>query len=467
MWKRVSALDKKLMSSSAGLPPSRLDRGFKRLSKAANHSLLWFVIAALLATGKGPLRRAAFRGLAAIAGASASANLVGKSLFPRRRPAADLLAVERRLSRRPTSSSFPSGHSASAAAFAAAVAMESPKAGVVIAPIAAAVAYSRVHTGVHWPTDVAAGAAVGLGAAMLTRRWWPLGRTDPASAYEHADLTPLQDGDGLVVVVNPQSGPGEDPTPQIAEEWPKARVVTIDELSDGLPAAKALGVAGGDGTVASVAAIAAERDLPLVLIPSGTLNHFARDVGIEGLHDTAQAVSDGTGVRVDLAQVNDQWFVNTASLGGYPDMVRLREKLENRWGKWPAAAIALARVLRSSQPLHMTVDGEKHLVWLLFIGNGPYRPKGFAPTMRPRLDDGLLDVRYVRADTRLSRFRFFLGALLGSLEQSRTYKHREVASLDVVVHGSPISIATDGEVRGKSTHFTFRSRPAALAIYRP
>ena len=243
--------------------------------------------------------------------------------------------------------------------------------------------------------------------------------------------------------------------------------MTIDELSDGLPAAKALGVAGGDGTVASVAAIAAERDLPLVLIPSGTLNHFARDVGIEGLHDTAQAVSDGTGVRVDLAQVNDQWFVNTASLGGYPDMVRLREKLENRWGKWPAAAIAMARVLRSSQPLHMTVDGEKHLVWLLFIGNGPYRPKGFAPTMRPRLDDGLLDVRYVRADTRLSRFRFFLGALLGSLEQSRTYKHREVASLDVVVHGSPISIATDGEVRGKSTHFTFRSRPAALAIYRP
>jgi diacylglycerol kinase family enzyme/membrane-associated phospholipid phosphatase len=466
VWKRVSALDKKLMSSSAELPPSRLDRGFKRLSRAANHSVLWFVVAAILATGKGPFRRGALRGLAAIAGASASANLVGKSLFPRRRPAADLLAVERRLSRRPTSSSFPSGHSASAAAFATAVAMESPKAGAVVAPIAAAVAYSRVHTGVHWPTDVAAGAAVGVGAALLTRRWWPLGMNEPASAYEHADLTPLQEGEGLVVVVNPYSGPGPDPTPQITEEWPKAQIVSIEEL-ESLPAAKAVGVAGGDGTVAAVAAVAVERDLPLVLIPSGTLNHFARDVGITGLHDTAQAVADGVGVRVDLAQVNDQWFVNTASLGGYPDMVRIREKLQKRWGKWPAAAIALARVLRQAQPLEMTIDGMKHLVWLLFVGNGPYRPKGFAPTMRPRLDDGLLDVRYVRADRPFSRTRFFLGALLGSLEQSRTYKHREVASLDVVVHGSPISIATDGEVREKSTRFAFRSRPAALGIYRP
>jgi undecaprenyl-diphosphatase len=301
---------------------------------------------------------------------------------------------------------------------------------------------------------------------MLTRRWWPLGVNEPASAYEHADLTPLQEGEGLVVVVNPHSGTGPDLTPQIAEEWPKAQIVPIDELP-ALPEAKALGVAGGDGTVAAVAAIAVERDLPLVLIPSGTLNHFARDVGISGLHDTAQAVADGVGVRVDLAQVNDQWFVNTASLGGYPDMVRIREKLEQRWGKWPAAVIALGRVLRRAQPLEMTIDGMKHLVWLLFVGNGPYRPKGFAPTMRPRLDDGLLDVRYVRADRPFSRTRFFLGALLGALEQSRTYKHREVASLDVVVHGAPISIATDGEVREKSTRFAFRSRPAALGIYRP
>ncbi|WP_285748281.1 bifunctional phosphatase PAP2/diacylglycerol kinase family protein [Lentzea sp. NBRC 105346] len=461
------------MRRSAALRPTWADLGFKRLTRAANHSVLWFCIAALLAIRKGPARRAALRGVVAISGASTSANLVGKTLFPRRRPAAELLPVPRRLSKRPTSSSFPSGHSASAAAFTTAVAMESPKTAAVIAPIAAAVAYSRVHTGVHWPSDVAAGTAVGVSAALLTRRWWPLGVHEPASAYEHADLTPLVDGEGLVVVVNPSSGLGwDEPTEAIAAEWPRARIVMIDQLSalpneEVLAHAKALGVSGGDGTVAAVAAIAAERDLPLVLIPAGTLNHFARDVGITGLHDTAVAVAEGFGVRVDLATVNDRWFVNTASLGGYPDMVRLREKLAQRWGKWPAAGIALARVLRTSRPLHMEINGEKHLVWMLFVGNGPYRPKGFAPTMRPRLNDGLLDVRYIRADRRFSRLRFFLGALLGSLEQSRTYKHTEVRSLDVRVLDGRVAIATDGEVGAPGDHFVFRSRPAALGIYRP
>lgn len=455
------------MRRSGTLPSSPVDRAFKRLTRTANHGLLWFTIAGLLALRKGPTRRAALRGVAAITGASTSANLVGKTLFPRRRPAAELLPVPRRLSKRPTSSSFPSGHAASAAAFTTAVAMESPVAGAVIAPIAAAVAYSRVHTGVHWPSDVAAGSAVGVSAALLTRRWWPTGVNEPAAAYEHADLTPLHEGEGLVVVVNPHSGPtDESPADAITEEWPKARVITLDELAD-VADAKALGVAGGDGTVAAVAAVAAERDLPLVLIPAGTLNHFARDVGITGLHDTAQAVATGEGVRVDLATVNDLWFVNTASIGGYPDMVRVREKLEKRWGKWPAAGIAMARVLQTSRPLHMEIDGEKHLVWMLFVGNGPYRPKGFAPTMRPRLNDGLLDVRYIRADTRFSRLRFFLGALLGSLQQSRTYKHCEVRSLDVRVQGPPIAVATDGEVGPRATHFAFRSRPAALGIYRP
>lgn len=461
------------MRRSAALPATPADRGLKKLSKAANHSLLWFAVAAALAARKGRTRRAGLRGVAAIAGASAGANLVGKTLFPRRRPAADLLPVPRRLTRRPTSSSFPSGHAASAAAFTTAVAMESPATAAVLAPIAAAVAYSRVHTGVHWPSDVAVGALLGTGAALVTRRWWPLGRDEPASAYEHAALEPLTDGEGLVVVVNPQAG-GGDPTEAIAQEWPKATLVGVEDLptvvADHEP--HALGVAGGDGTVAAVAAVAVEHRLPMVLIPSGTLNHFARDVGVTGLDDTARAVSAGDGVLIDLATVSvdgapPRWFVNTASLGGYPDMVRLREQLQDRWGKWPAAAIALAEVLRISRPLRVELNGEPHLVWMLFVGNGPYRPKGFAPTMRPALDAGLMDVRYIRADTRFSRARFFLGALLGSLHRSRTYRHLETRSLDVRVLDAAVAIATDGEVGPTGSAFSFRSRPAALGIYRP
>ncbi|QUF06130.1 phosphatase PAP2 family protein [Actinosynnema pretiosum subsp. pretiosum] len=461
------------MERVAALPPSRLDRGLKALTRTANHSVLWFCVAGVLALRKGRGRHAALRGIAAIAGASASANLVGKTLFPRRRPAADLLDVPRRLTKRPTSSSFPSGHSASAAAFTTAVAMDHPIAAVVVAPIAAAVAYSRVHTGVHWPSDVAVGAAVGVGAGLLTRRWWPRGRDEPASAREHASLEALEEGEGLVVVVNPSAGfTSADPSEAIAEQWPKAILVGIDELGSVLEhRPRALGVAGGDGSVGAVAAVAAENRLPLVLVPAGSLNHFARDVGVAGLYDTARAVAAGDGVVVDLSTVqvdgaDPRWFVNTASLGGYPDMVRLRDKLQHRWGKWPAAAIAMGRVLGTSKPLRVELNGEPHLVWMLFVGNGPYRPKGFAPTTRPALDRGLMDVRFIRADTRMSRTRFFLGALLGSLHRSRTYRHMETRRLDVRVLGRSVAIATDGEVGPTGSRFSFRARPAALGIYR-
>ena len=475
-------IDQALVRRTARLPLSSVDRGLTRLTKSADHSVLWFTVAAVLTVRKGPTRRAALRGVVAIAGASASANLVGKTVFPRRRPAAELVPVARRLTRRPTSSSFPSGHAASAAAFVTAVAMESPKTAAVIAPIAAAVAYSRVHTGVHWPSDVAVGAALGVGAGLATIRWWPRGRSEAAEPHRLTELPPLVDGEGLIVVVNTSAGAGSpDSTEEIERVWPKARIVhpepevdLIEQLNSVVEEINplALGAVGGDGTVAAVASVAAERGVPLVVIPAGTLNHFARDVGVGAVPDTAPAIESGTGVMVDLGtvEVDDhprRWLVNTASLGGYPDMVRLREKLEQRWGKWPAAAIAMATVLRSARPLPMEINGEPHRVWMLFVGNGPYRPVGFAPTARPSLGSGLLDVRYVRADRRLSRTRFIIGALLGSLHHSRTYHHLEPRYLNVRVHGSPVAVATDGEVGPEGNHFLFRSRPGALGIYRP
>jgi undecaprenyl-diphosphatase len=309
-------------------------------------------------------------------------------------------------------------------------------------------------------------------------------RTDEALARPIDTVPELPRGVGLVMVSNQRSGdPLYDPADDLAAALPEAVVLRVQphlDLDAQLDAAvqerdgwvRAIGVAGGDGTVATAAAVAGRRGLPMVVVPTGTLNHFARDVGVEGLDDAARAVGAGDGVRVDLSAVRVDggdriWFVNTASLGGYPDMVRLREKLEKRWGKWPAAGIAMAKVLKSAQPLNMELNGEPHRVWMLFVGNGPYLPKGFAPTTRPKLDSGLMDVRYIRADTRYSRSRFFLGALLGSLHRSRTYRHLETRKLDVRVFGSDVAIATDGEVGPTGDRFEFRSHPAALAIYRP
>jgi diacylglycerol kinase family enzyme/membrane-associated phospholipid phosphatase len=485
--RNVSRLDETLVRRSAALPRTRLDRALTSLTKSANHGVLWFAIAAVSALRAGSTRRAALRGIAAIGAASTSANLIGKRLFPRRRPAAELLPVRRRLTRRPTSSSFPSGHAASAAAFGTAVAMENRTLGAAVLPLAAVVGYSRVHTGVHWPTDVLVGWLIGAGSALATRHWWPLHPDRPARTTHAASARPMTEGDGLLMLVNPDAGVGLDPTDAIAAVWPRATVLRpepgadiVEQLADRISEppqdVRAIGVAGGDGTIAAAAAVAAEHRLPLVVVPTGTLNHFARDVGIASLADALAAVAAGTAVRIDLAgvdvhdtvgEVRHRWFVNTASLGGYPEMVRLRERLEPRWGKWPATALALARTLRRAAPLRVTLNGRPALVWMLFVGNSPYEPKGFGVTRRLVMDTGLLDVRYLRADLPYSRARFVLATLTRTLHTSHVYRQHDVSSLRVEVLDGSTRIATDGEVGPLGRRFIFRSRPGALTVYRP
>jgi undecaprenyl-diphosphatase len=159
--------DTALYSAVARTPGSGvLDSGLTRLSNAADHSKISLAIAALLATRPGAPRRGALRGLAAIGVTSASANLLGKRLFARRRPDWDATGVPlRRRVRMPASTAFPSGHSASAAAFAVAVGSQVPAAALPLGALAAAVGYSRVHTGVHYPGDVLAGFALGVSCA--------------------------------------------------------------------------------------------------------------------------------------------------------------------------------------------------------------------------------------------------------------------------------------------------------------
>ncbi|MDN5749299.1 MAG: phosphatase PAP2 family protein [Pseudonocardia sp.] len=461
------------------------------LSTAADHSVLWFAVAALLGARRGSSRKAALRGVFAIAGASASANAVLKPLLPRRRPAASELPAYQKLADPPTSSSFPSGHAASAAAFATAVAMESPRLGLVVAPLAAGVAYSRVHVGVHWTSDVVVGAALGGGIALLSRRWWPVRLTDEARARPLDTVPALPGGEGLVLVSNQRSGdPEHDPADDLAAALPRAVVIRsvperdLDEQLDEAVTAHgdrvvAIGVAGGDGTVAAAAAVAGRRRLPLVVVPTGTLNHFARDVGVYDLQEAVDATSTGEAVAVDLglvevhpgapgdsdAVVRLRSFVNTASLGSYPDLVRLRERWQRRWGKWPAFAAALTVVLHRAEPVAVRLEGRWTKVWFLFVGNGPYHPRGMVPAWRPTLDSGLLDVRWLRADLRFSRLRAITALLLGALGHSRVYGQREVAEFDVEL-AVPGMLATDGEVVEESGRYTFRVAPEPIEVYR-
>jgi undecaprenyl-diphosphatase len=143
------------------LPPDAPDSGMMVLTEVARGGLLWVGIAAALAVRQGPTWRAALDGIVEGAVASASSHLIGRWL-PRQRPVADHLPAYQALLHKPTSSSFPSSQAATAAAFTTAIACERPAAGVVVAPVAVAVAHSRLRTRAHWPSDVVAGALWGI-----------------------------------------------------------------------------------------------------------------------------------------------------------------------------------------------------------------------------------------------------------------------------------------------------------------
>lgn len=155
----------------------RVDAALLRLSTAANNGLLWYVVAGALAL-QGPRgRRAAVRGLLSLGASSAFANLVAKPVFGGARPLAADIPLARQLAKFPASASFPSGHTASALAFASGAALESPASLALAGPLALGVAYSRLHVGAHWLSDVAGGALIGGGMAVLGRAVMPrLGR---------------------------------------------------------------------------------------------------------------------------------------------------------------------------------------------------------------------------------------------------------------------------------------------------
>ena len=167
--RELGAVDRAVYRAIADTPTPQLDGPVRRLTNAANYSRLWLGIAAAVAVlGRQRGRRAALEGVLAIGVTSAAVNLGIKPIARRRRPDRGSAAPhDARFVTMPESTSFPSGHSASAFAFAYAVGRHLPGLAVPIRLLAGGVAYSRVHTGVHYPGDVAVGSIVGAGTAAM------------------------------------------------------------------------------------------------------------------------------------------------------------------------------------------------------------------------------------------------------------------------------------------------------------
>ncbi|HEU5436704.1 MAG TPA: diacylglycerol kinase family protein [Telluria sp.] len=231
---------------------------------------------------------------------------------------------------------------------------------------------------------------------------------------------------------------------------------------------------GGDGTINAVASVMVDSGMPFGVLPLGTLNHFAKDVGIPlALDEAVRNLAAGRPRRVDVGEVNGRIFLNNSSLGLYPDIVHDRDKQRRRLGrgKWPAALWATLSALRRYPMLSvkLQVAGARlsRRTPFVFIGNNEYRMDGLSIGERSCLDCGTLSLYVAQRPGRLGLLRFALRALRGTLAQERDFDVLLGSELEFATHHRYLRVATDGEVFIMKTPLRYRVRPGALRVIVP
>jgi diacylglycerol kinase family enzyme len=277
-----------------------------------------------------------------------------------------------------------------------------------------------------------------------------------------------------VILLNPESGPGSTTAEMLEELFPGVRIDecdpdTLEEAVDAAVAGGAgfVGVAGGDGTIRSAVERLIDSGVDLLVIPAGTRNHFAKDLGIMSLEDAATAWRDGSAQRVDVGSVNEQCFVNNSSIGVYPMMVVHREDQLHRLPKRVATVAAAWDQLRRGHRVSLTLDGQALQAWMVFVGNGRYGSGLFDLIDRDALDAGLLDVRVVRADQRFARLRVAASLDTGRLDHSDLVLTHPGAEVEIGSDCDEIEVALDGEVQTLKLPLRYAVKRQALSVLLP
>jgi diacylglycerol kinase family enzyme len=233
-------------------------------------------------------------------------------------------------------------------------------------------------------------------------------------------------------------------------------------------------IGGGDGSLHTAAGILAGSDTALGILPVGTLNHFAKDLGIPiDLQAAVAVIVAGVIRRVDLGEANGTVFVNNASLGLYPSVVLQREALRRRLGhgKWTAFAIAIWRSLLHYRLLVVRVRiGDRDHVRrtpFLFIGNNSYVMDGLNVGSRAALDQGVLSVYMARREGPVSLLLLALRALLGRARQAEDFEEFTATEVAVETRRSREHVSLDGEVASVEMPLRCRIRPLDLKVVVP
>ena len=292
----------------------------------------------------------------------------------------------------------------------------------------------------------------------------------------------------ITVLLNPKSGISHlDDRPALVARLfeaagATARIVMLDanvETAGAVRAAVADGAAsvvagGGDGTVNSVASALVGSATPLGVLPMGTLNHFARDLGIP--HDLPRAVATIVAAhttRIDVGTVNARHFVNNSSIGVYPDIVVEREKLRQQGHrKWTALAIATARIVRYYRGLRVRLEAnrkhERARTPFLFVGNNEYETEGLRLGARARLDCGTLFAYLAPRVHARDLPKLLALALLGRMRHTHTLEVFPASALHVdTPRRHRLRVALDGEVTVMTTPLKYSIMPLALTVIVP
>src|SRR5215211_8178537 len=248
------------------------------------------------------------------------------------------------------------------------------------------------------------------------------------------------------------------------------RLAALEAADDG---AQALAVAGGDGSVAAVAGVAVERGLPLVVVPTGTLNHFARDLGLDLARPlrSLDAFASGHHERsVDVGRINGRLFINNVSLGVYAEMLGDPGYRDDKVGVAQAKLQAvfsdpeLRRALRITPPEEAPLES----VLAVIVSNNPYEFARWArPGQRHRLDTGMLQVSVLDASTLDELERLLAGTLLGVLEFRPALHHWTSERLEMGVPGERVRAGVDGEPMSFEAPLRFTVEPGALRVLVP